>query len=94
MPSSRTSGGHRCYTGDDVRRLHSILALRGFGLTLEQFHRMNQERQDRVGLLSADELAELGRRRQEFRATLTDQQIADMQRERALLMPDVADPRG
>ena len=33
-PSSRTAGGHRCYTGDDVRRLHTILALRGFGLPL------------------------------------------------------------
>jgi len=34
VPSSRTAGGHRCYTGDDVRRLHTILALRGFGLSL------------------------------------------------------------
>jgi len=34
VPSSRTAGGHRCYTGDDVRRLHTILALRGFGLPL------------------------------------------------------------
>jgi DNA-binding transcriptional MerR regulator len=33
-PSSRTAGGHRCYTGDDVRRLHTILALRRFGLSL------------------------------------------------------------
>ncbi|MEV6302050.1 MerR family transcriptional regulator [Actinoplanes sp. NPDC051861] len=33
-PSSRTSGGHRCYTGADVRRLHAILVLRGFGLGL------------------------------------------------------------
>jgi DNA-binding transcriptional MerR regulator len=36
VPSSRTTGGHRCYTGDDVRRLHVILALRGFGLTLAE----------------------------------------------------------
>jgi MerR family transcriptional regulator, thiopeptide resistance regulator len=34
VPSSRTPGGHRCYTGDDVRRLHTIVALRGFGLSL------------------------------------------------------------
>jgi DNA-binding transcriptional MerR regulator len=33
-PSSRTAGGHRCYTGEDVRRLHTIVALRGFGLSL------------------------------------------------------------
>lgn len=35
VPSSRTSGGHRCYTRDDVRRLHRIVALRGFGFRLE-----------------------------------------------------------
>jgi MerR family transcriptional regulator, thiopeptide resistance regulator len=35
-PSERTSGGHRCYTADDVRRLHRIIALRSFGLSLEQ----------------------------------------------------------
>src|SRR4051794_36083355 len=34
VPSSRTAGGHRCYTGEDVRRLHMIVALRGFGLSL------------------------------------------------------------
>jgi DNA-binding transcriptional MerR regulator len=34
-PSSRTSGGHRCYTQADVRRLHRIVALRGFGFPLE-----------------------------------------------------------
>ncbi|WP_433291414.1 MerR family transcriptional regulator [Actinoplanes sp. CA-030573] len=34
VPSARTAGGHRCYTGGDVRRLHMILALRGFGLSL------------------------------------------------------------
>ncbi|MGV9680593.1 MerR family transcriptional regulator [Nocardia sp. NPDC003482] len=33
-PSSRTPGGHRCYTGDDVRRLHRIVALRDFGFGL------------------------------------------------------------
>ncbi|HTR71527.1 MAG TPA: MerR family transcriptional regulator [Mycobacteriales bacterium] len=35
-PSSRTSGGHRSYTGDDVARLHRIIALRSCGLSLEQ----------------------------------------------------------
>src|SRR5262245_35351804 len=39
VPSSRTSGGHRCYTGADVRRLHTILALRGFGLSLQDIAR-------------------------------------------------------
>ncbi|MFC9439625.1 MerR family transcriptional regulator [Nocardia sp. NPDC057030] len=34
-PSSRTSGGHRCYTEADVRRLHRVVALRGFGFRLE-----------------------------------------------------------
>ncbi|MEV8510320.1 MerR family transcriptional regulator [Actinoplanes sp. NPDC051475] len=36
VPSARTAAGHRCYTGDDVRRLHVILALRSFGLSLAQ----------------------------------------------------------
>lgn len=31
-PSSRTAGGHRCYTSEDVRRLHRVIALRSFGL--------------------------------------------------------------
>jgi DNA-binding transcriptional MerR regulator len=35
-PSQRTSAGHRRYTGDDVRRLHRIVALRGFGFTLAE----------------------------------------------------------
>ncbi|MFD5280648.1 MerR family transcriptional regulator [Streptomyces rubrogriseus] len=33
-PSARTEGGHRCYDAGDVRRLHRVLALRGFGLPL------------------------------------------------------------
>jgi DNA-binding transcriptional MerR regulator len=33
-PSSRSASGHRCYTAADVRRLHLVLALRGFGLSL------------------------------------------------------------
>ncbi|MFG2043235.1 MerR family transcriptional regulator [Dactylosporangium sp. NPDC048998] len=33
-PSSRNGAGHRRYTADDVRRLHRILALRGFGMSL------------------------------------------------------------
>ncbi|MFJ1454974.1 MerR family transcriptional regulator [Nocardia sp. N2S4-5] len=43
-PSSRTSGGHRCYTESDVRRLHRIVALRGFGFPLEEI----------AGLLAAE----------------------------------------
>lgn len=35
VPSSRTSGGHRCYTQADVQRLYRIVALRGFGFALE-----------------------------------------------------------
>jgi DNA-binding transcriptional MerR regulator len=35
VPSSRTSGGHRCYTQADVRRLHRIVTLRGFGFPLD-----------------------------------------------------------
>ena len=33
-PSGRNGAGHRLYTSVDVRRLHQIRALRGFGLSL------------------------------------------------------------
>ena len=35
-PSSRSAAGHRCYSADDVRRLHRIVALRSFGLSLDE----------------------------------------------------------
>jgi DNA-binding transcriptional MerR regulator len=36
VPSGRGAGGHRRYSDADVRRLHQILALRGFGLGLAE----------------------------------------------------------
>jgi DNA-binding transcriptional MerR regulator len=35
-PSSRTPAGHRLYSGDDVRTLYSIAALRGLGFSLAE----------------------------------------------------------
>ncbi|MFG1624525.1 MerR family transcriptional regulator [Kribbella sp. NPDC049227] len=35
-PSDRSASGHRRYDADDVRRLHRVVALRGFGLTLAE----------------------------------------------------------
>jgi DNA-binding transcriptional MerR regulator len=35
-PLSRTEGGHRCHTADDVRRLHRIVALHSPGISLEE----------------------------------------------------------
>jgi DNA-binding transcriptional MerR regulator len=35
-PSQRSAAGHRRYTADDVRRLHRIVALRGFGFALAE----------------------------------------------------------
>ncbi|NJC72134.1 MerR family transcriptional regulator [Planosporangium thailandense] len=35
-PTLRSSAGHRRYTAADVRRLHRVTALRGFGFTLAQ----------------------------------------------------------
>jgi DNA-binding transcriptional MerR regulator len=35
-PSSSTSGGHRCYTRDDVVQLQRIIALRSCGLALDE----------------------------------------------------------
>ncbi|MEV1328620.1 MerR family transcriptional regulator [Micromonospora costi] len=36
VPTLRTSAGHRRYTSSDVRRLHRVTALRGFGFSLAQ----------------------------------------------------------
>jgi DNA-binding transcriptional MerR regulator len=36
QPSERTGSGHRQYDAADVRRLHRIVALRGFGLSLAE----------------------------------------------------------
>jgi DNA-binding transcriptional MerR regulator len=35
-PSLRSPAGHRRYTGADVRRLHRVVALRGFGFALAE----------------------------------------------------------
>lgn len=49
-PSSRTSGGHRSYTADDVARLHRIIALRSCGLSLEQIgETLSAEANGRLG---------------------------------------------
>ncbi|GLW30416.1 MerR family transcriptional regulator [Actinoplanes regularis] len=51
-PSARTAGGHRCYTGEDVRKLHVILALRGFGLSLAEIRdTLGETVGDPLGLL-------------------------------------------
>ncbi|GAA2901402.1 transcriptional regulator [Actinoplanes cyaneus] len=52
VPSARTAGGHRCYTGDDVRKLHVVLALRGFGLSLPEIRdTLGEAAGDPTGLL-------------------------------------------
>jgi MerR family transcriptional regulator, thiopeptide resistance regulator len=50
-PLSRTEGGHRCYTGDDVRRLHRIVALRSLGISLEEIGALLDDEPDPVSLL-------------------------------------------
>jgi MerR family transcriptional regulator, thiopeptide resistance regulator len=50
-PLSRTEGGHRCYTGDDVRRLHRIVALRSLGISLEAIGGLLNSQDDPVDLL-------------------------------------------
>jgi MerR family transcriptional regulator, thiopeptide resistance regulator len=50
-PLSRSEGGHRCYTGDDVRRLHRIVALRSLGISLEQIGSLLDGEPDPVSLL-------------------------------------------
>jgi len=50
-PLSRTEGGHRCYTGGDVRRLHRIVALRSLGISLEEIGTLLDGEPDPAGLL-------------------------------------------
>lgn len=74
VPSARTAGGHRCYTGDDVRRLHVILALRGFGLSLSEIRdTLGEAAGDPKGLLRRQlaEIEERIRRGMSLRARLT-----------------------
>jgi DNA-binding transcriptional MerR regulator len=42
-PSLHNSAGHRRYTGDDVRRLHHVIALRGFGFALAEIAELLDE---------------------------------------------------
>jgi DNA-binding transcriptional MerR regulator len=50
-PRARTEGGHRCYTADDVRRLHRIVALRSLGISLEDIGTLLHGEPDPAGLL-------------------------------------------
>ena len=50
-PLSRTPGGHRCYTSDDVRRLHHIVALRSLGISLEEIGTLLDGEPDPASLL-------------------------------------------
>ncbi|UQU63881.1 MerR family transcriptional regulator [Couchioplanes caeruleus] len=45
-PSRRSSAGHRRYTAGDVRRLHRVLALRGFGFALGEIGALLDEGAD------------------------------------------------
>ena len=47
-PSSRTSGGHRCYTNRDVVQLQSIITLRSCGLSLQEIAAVLSARTDGV----------------------------------------------
>jgi DNA-binding transcriptional MerR regulator len=62
--TTRTEGRQRCYTGNDVRRLHRIVALRSLGISLSDIGRL---------LDGTDNLAELLRRQVE----VVDERIRD-----------------
>jgi DNA-binding transcriptional MerR regulator len=49
--ASRTEGGHRCYAGEDVRRLNRIVALRSMGASLEDIRALLDGADDPVDLL-------------------------------------------
>ncbi len=43
VPSLHNSAGHRRYTAEDVRRLHRVIALRGFGFALAEIAELLDE---------------------------------------------------
>jgi DNA-binding transcriptional MerR regulator len=50
-PSRRSSAGHRRYTAGDVRRLHRVVALRGFGFALAEIGGLLADEADARDLL-------------------------------------------
>ncbi|WP_019932086.1 MerR family transcriptional regulator [Nocardia sp. BMG111209] len=77
VPSSRTSGGHRCYTRADVRLLHRIVALRGFGFSLDDIAAVLRAEPDQDPReLVRQQLALIGERI--TRATLLRQRLLDV----------------
>src|SRR5262245_57361956 len=73
-PRSRTAGGHRCYTGDDVRRLHHIVALRSLGISLEEIATLLDGEPDPIGLVrrQLDVVEERIRKASDLRTRLLD----------------------
>jgi MerR family transcriptional regulator, thiopeptide resistance regulator len=49
-PGMRTESGHRCYTGEGVRRLHTIVAMRSLGISLEQIGGLLDGAQDPIDM--------------------------------------------
>jgi DNA-binding transcriptional MerR regulator len=73
-PQSRTEGGHRCYTSDDVRRLHRIVALRSLDISLEEIGKLLDGDPNPTGLLrhQLDIVEERIRKASDLRARLLD----------------------
>jgi DNA-binding transcriptional MerR regulator len=77
-PTVRTGAGHRRYTADDLRRLHRILALRGFGFALADVGQvLDGPAPDTVALVQAqlaqaeERLADATRLRDHLRAVVS-----------------------
>lgn len=72
-PQSRTAGGHRCYTEDDVRRLQRIVALRSLGIPLDDVRTLLDGKPDPTDLLRRQLTAvdERLRKLSDLRARLT-----------------------
>jgi DNA-binding transcriptional MerR regulator len=61
-PSRRTPAGHRRYTVDDVRRLHRIVALRGFDFPLPEIAALLDDPRLDAGELVRRQLAQVSDR--------------------------------
>jgi MerR family transcriptional regulator, thiopeptide resistance regulator len=61
-PSRRSAAGHRRYTAEDVRRLHRIVALRGFGFSLAEIAALLDDPDLDAGELIRRQLAQVSDR--------------------------------
>jgi DNA-binding transcriptional MerR regulator len=88
LSPARDAAGRRRYGPAETRRLHQIIALRGFGLPLAELEQMIEQRKRMTATLTPEELAQLQKQREEQVGKLTPEQLAELHQQRQQLLPD------